>query len=98
MSLTLNQLLMLFMWFPLAVLLLFMLLIARFYERFSQVRTFSRLYLIPIVMFGASAVRYASADVILGDPFADITLGIGGIFLLVLSIRLYWLMIIQNQR
>lgn len=98
MSLTLNQLLMLFMWFPLAALLLFMFLIARFYEKFSQERTFFRLYLIPLVLFGASAVRYASADVIVGDSFADITSGIGGLCLLGLSIRLYWLMIIQNQR
>ncbi|PJF22523.1 MAG: hypothetical protein CUN56_05590 [Phototrophicales bacterium] len=98
MSLSLNQLLMLFMWFPLSALLLFMFLIARFYEMFSKRRTFFRLYLLPIVLFGVSSVRYASADVLLGDPFADIASGLGGICLLGLSIRLYWLMIVKNQQ
>lgn len=83
---------MLYLWFPLAVILVFVLLIARFYQQFSGTRTYFRLFLLPIVLFGAAAVRYASLEVVAGDVWADVLLGIGGLVLSILCIRLYWVM------
>jgi hypothetical protein len=96
-SLSLNQLLVIYTWFPLAVLILFALLIARLYGKFSDKKTYSRLFLIPLVLFGVSSVRYASLDTAVGDPIADILIGIGGFVLAILCIRLYWLMMIQRK-
>ncbi len=96
-SLSLNQLLVIFSWFPLAILILFALLIARFYEKFSNYQTYSRFFLIPLILFGISAVRYASLDTAVGDPISDILIGIGGFVLAFLAIRLYWLMMIKPK-
>jgi len=96
MSLSLNQFLVLYSWFPLAALLLFTILIARFFEKFSGEKTYFRLFLIPVVLFGAGSVRYAGTEHIGGDPFADIMMGIAGLMLLILSSRLYWLMIVRR--
>ena len=92
-SLSLNQLLALYSWFPLAALLTFMLLIARFYEKFSGKPMYFRGYFAPIILFGAAAVRYASKDIITNDPLADLALGLGGISLLVLCGVIYWRML-----
>ncbi|HRF97739.1 MAG TPA: hypothetical protein PLZ51_21175 [Aggregatilineales bacterium] len=91
-SLSLNQLLVIYAWFPLAMLLLFALLIARLYEKFSKKQTYSRFFLFPLILFAVSAVRYASLDSAVGDPLGDILIGIGGFVLAILSFRLYWLM------
>lgn len=97
MSLALHQFLALYMWFPLAALLVFMLLIARFYQKFSGERTYFEWFLVPLVCFGGWAVRYASIDQIAGNVLADFFLGMGGVFWLILSLRLYWLMIYRRQ-
>jgi hypothetical protein len=86
---TLSQIILLYFWFVLAGLLGFVVLIARFYQRFSGERTYYRWYLLPIIFYGAAALRYASIDQIAGDPLADILAGTAGISLLVLSVRLY---------
>lgn len=96
-SLSLNQLLVIFAWFPLAMLILFALLIARFYEKFSNQKTYSRFFLIPVALFGISAVRYASLDSAVGDPISDILIGIAGFVLAILIIRLYWLMMMKRK-
>ncbi|MBC7872303.1 MAG: hypothetical protein H7Y09_15775 [Chitinophagaceae bacterium] len=80
-----------------AVLLGFFLLIARFYERFSGARTGFRLFTVVIVLFGAAVVRYAGIDSISSDALADAFLASGGILLLCLSMRLYWLMILRRR-
>jgi hypothetical protein len=97
MSLSLDQFLLLFMWFPTTALFVFLLLIARFYEKFSGRRTFYRLFLAPILLFGAVSVRYASSDTLAGDGLADIAFGIGGIILIALCWNLYRLMIVNNK-
>lgn len=97
MSLSLYQSLMLYLWFPLAVVLVLLLLIARFYERFSGTRTYFRWFLIPLILFGVGAVRYASLEAITGDVWADLALGVGGMVLSVLCVRLYWLMMIRQR-
>lgn len=92
-SVTLNQFLMLFMWFPLASLLLLMLLIARFFEKFSGQRTHFRLYGLVIVLFGAAMVRYASVDRITSDLPGDTLMGLAGVLLAALSVHLLRVMV-----
>ncbi|MBC8097984.1 MAG: hypothetical protein H7Y11_00950 [Armatimonadetes bacterium] len=92
-SLSLNQLLALYSWFPLAALLVFLLLIARFYEQFSGKRMMYGLFIVPLILFGVAAVRYASIEGIAGDEWADVALGVGGTVLLALCAMLYWRML-----
>jgi hypothetical protein len=87
--LALNQFLMLYTWFMLTGLLFFLLLIARFYQKFSGTQTYFRLFMVPVVLFGVSAVRYASIGQVAGDPLADLTTAIAGLILLALSWVLY---------
>jgi hypothetical protein len=89
----LNQFLVLYQWFPLAALLMFVALIARFYEKFSGKRTFFRFYLVALVLFGGAAVRYAGAGQLAGDALGDLLLGLAGIVVLPLSVHLYRLML-----
>lgn len=96
-TLSLGQVLALLTWFPLAALIYIMLLIARFYQRFSGRRTYFRAFLIPIVMFGMASVRYASSERVTGDWIADLLLIVGGIVLIVLSLWLFWRMLIQRK-
>jgi len=96
MSLSLNQFLVLYMWFPLAALLMLIFLIARFFEKFSGEQTYFRLFLLPVILFGIGAVRYAGTEQIGGDIFGDTVMGIAGITLLFLCTRLYWLMIVRR--
>lgn len=85
----LHQALILYTWFPLTVLLFFLLLIARFYQKFSGKRTYFRFFMLPMVLFGAAAVRYASIDQIQGDILGDLLSASAGVSLLVLSVTLY---------
>lgn len=96
-SLSFSQFLALYAWFPLALLLLVLLLVARFFERSSGERTFFRLFMVPIIAFGVAAVRYAAVDQIVGDLIADLALTVGGITLSGLSLVLYWRMILQRH-
>lgn len=95
-SFSTNQLLILYTWFALAWLLFFLLMIARFYQKFSGVRTHFRWFLAPIVLFGAAAVRYASVDRMAGDDLlGDWFSAAAGVILLVLCAILYRRMIVQ---
>lgn len=84
-----NQILLLYIWFPLAAVIAILLLIARFYQNFSGDRTYYLLYLIPLVLFGAGTVRYAGIDQIAGDLSGDVLTGTAGLILMVLSLWLY---------
>lgn len=88
----LSQLLLLYTWFALAAVLFFLLLIARFYERFSGERTYFRLFIVPLLLFGAAAVRYSSIDRIAHDAFGDLFTAVAGLLLAWLCIHLYRLM------
>lgn len=92
-SVSLNQFFMLFMWFPLAALLLLMLLVARFFRKFSGQQTYFRLFGLVIVLFGAAMVRYASIDRITGDLPGDVIMGIAGVILIGLCVHLLRLMV-----
>jgi predicted ABC-type sugar transport system permease subunit len=91
-GISIAQLLMLYVSFLLAFLLGFLLLIARFYQKFASERTFFELFGIPIVLFGAGLVRYASLDRITGDVVGDLFIGTAGLTLTFLSVFLYHLM------
>ena len=91
--LSLGQALLLYTWFPLAALLIFQLLIARFYEKFSHKRTLFRLYIVPMLLFGVGAVRYSSIDRFGGDLLGDSVVAAGGLLLLFLCAWLYWQML-----
>ncbi|MBC6937583.1 MAG: hypothetical protein DWB42_17355 [Chloroflexi bacterium] len=91
-AVSLGQFLTLFGWFSITVVLVFLLLIARFYQRFAGEKTFYEFFLIPIVLFGVAAVRYSSIDQMAGDAIADLLLAAGGLALIVLCVFLYWMM------
>jgi len=89
---SLSQFLTLYNWFPLAFLLVFLLLIARFYQKSVAEKTYYFWFALPILLFGAAAMRYASIDQLTGDPWGDLLLGIGGVALLTLALFLYFRM------
>lgn len=95
---SLHQFLVLYTWFPLAALLLFLLLIARFYGKFSGVRTYFWLYILPLAGMGAVAVRYAGLAIVFRDTLAAFISFISGSVLLVLSMHLYRVMLSKRPR
>ena len=97
MSLSLNQFLLLYTWFLTTALIVFLLLIARFYQHFSGKRTYYRFFLAPILLWGVFAVRYASVDALTRSTFADLTLGLGGVIMSVLCGNLYRLMLTSKK-
>lgn len=81
-----NQLIILYGWFLLVGLIMFLMLIARFYERFAGERTYYQWFLIPMMLFGIQVVRRTNFS---NDPFGNAAAALGGILLLVLSLLLY---------
>lgn len=92
---SINQFLTLYIWFSLAILLLILLLIARFYEKFSRKRTQFRLFILPLVLFGMAAVRYAAGNPASGDSLGDVLSALAGVILILQCAWLYRLMIMQ---
>ena len=86
---TSSQVLLLYTWFPLATVIAILLLIGRFYQRFSGERTYYRGYLLPLILFGLALVRYASVKMVLGDPLGDVLAATAGLILLGLTLLLY---------
>lgn len=81
-----------YLWFPLALLLFFLMLIARFYQRSSGERTYYQLYIAPIVLFGGGVARYTSINYLAGDTLGDLLLGVSGVMLIALCVFLYRIM------
>ncbi len=93
----LHQFLVLYTWFPLAALLVFFLLIARFYQRFSTARTYYLLYIAAIIGFGALSIRQAGIDLAAQDRVAGVASLFSGVFLLVAVILLARLMLSSKK-
>jgi hypothetical protein len=74
----LSNILTLYTWGGIAVLLFFLFAIARFFERKSSRRSFYPLFLLPVVFFVGSALRYFVVGDFVGDPWGDVTRVIGG--------------------
>ena len=89
-----SQLIVLYDWFLLVGLIVFLMLIARFYQRFSGEKTFFQLYLIPILLFGGQAVRQSNTP---NDMLGSLLAALGGIVLLGLSLLLYRRMTIGRK-
>jgi hypothetical protein len=81
-----SQLLILYEWFLRVGVIGFLLLIARFYQRFAGEKTYFVLFLIPVVLFGIQAVRQTNFG---HDAAGDLLAALGGIVLLGLSLLLY---------
>jgi hypothetical protein len=91
-AVSVSQFLMLYSWFVLAGVLVFLLLIARFYQRFSSEQTYFRLFILPIILFGMSTVRYASINQVAGDGLGDMLSILAGVSLVAQCIFLYHMM------
>jgi hypothetical protein len=91
-AVSISQFLMLYNWFVLVGLLVFLLLIARFYQRSSGESTYFRLFSLPIVLFGSATVRYASINQIAGDGLGDMLYIVAGTILVVQCLFLYHIM------
>ena len=91
-AVSLSQFLMLYSWFALAGLLVFLLLIARFYQRFSGETTRFQLFTLPLLLFGVATVRYASINQIAGDGLGDGLLLLAGSVLVIQCLFLYRVM------
>jgi len=77
----------------LCILILFLFLIARFYEKKARERTRYWLFLIPLLFYLISGIRYfLSSWDITGDQIGDISMTIGGALLLYLGHSLLTLM------
>ena len=87
-ALALGQLISLYTWFILTALILIVMLIARFYQQFSGINTRYRWFMLPIILFAASVLRYNSVDRIVGDAAGDLLAGVGGAALMWLIVRL----------
>lgn len=94
---SLNQFLVLYSWFPLAALLFFLLLIARFYERFSGERTYFRWLLLPLAGFSIAAMRAASIDT-LNDTLIHLISALSGSVLLLLCLQIYRVMVVHRTK
>lgn len=88
--LIINSVLTLYNWIVVAILILFLFLIGRFYEiKFGQ-KSHYTFMLLPPVFFLVAAVWYAVAsDDIVGEPVPDILLLVGGLILTWLCYSLY---------
>jgi hypothetical protein len=84
-----SQLVILYGWFLLVGLIVFLMLIARFYQRFSGEKTYFILYLVPMVLFGVQAVRQTNFP---HDVLGNLMASVAGVMLLGLSLFLYWRM------
>jgi hypothetical protein len=77
-SLLLGKMLTLYVWGGVSFLLFFLFVIARFFERKASRKSFYPLFLLPILLFAGSAVRYFSVGDFAGDPIGDLGRVIGG--------------------
>lgn len=74
----LENVLTLYVWGGISILLFFLFAIARFFERRASRKSYYLLFLLPIVLFAGSALRYSFIGGFVGDPIADLGRIIGG--------------------
>ena len=86
----------LYTWGGVSVLLYFLFAIARFFERKSSRESFYSLFLLPILFFMASAVRYIVVGDFVGDLWGDLGRVLGG--LLVCGLGFYLLNLMTGGR
>jgi hypothetical protein len=77
-QLLLGNMLALYTWGVASVLLFFLFAIARFFERKSSRKSFYPLFLLPVLLFLGSAVRYFFTGDFVGDLWGDVGRVVGG--------------------
>ena len=85
----LNQILMVYTWFPLSAMLAILLLIGRFYEKQTGEATRYGLFLVPILCFGLATIYNARANQVVGLAAGDLLFMVGGVVLAYLCWQLY---------
>lgn len=88
----LSNFLALYAWGGISVLLFFLFAIARFFERKSSRRSYYPLFLVPVLLFLASVIRYFAIDDFVGDRWGDLGRVIGGVLICTLGYFLLNLM------
>ncbi|MBN2305305.1 MAG: hypothetical protein JXQ72_12540 [Anaerolineae bacterium] len=91
-KLSLHQLLNIYVWFGLGIILFLLALIARFYERLSTQRTYYQWFVVPLLALAIATVRFSQLDRVTGDPLGDLCLFVAGITLAALCYHVYRLM------
>ncbi len=74
----LSNILTLYTWGNVSILLFFLFAIARFFERKSSRQSYYPLFLLPMLLFMGSALRYFFIGDFVGDPLADLSRAVGG--------------------
>jgi hypothetical protein len=92
----LTDVLTIYIWGGVSVLLFFLFAIARFFERKSSRESFYWLFVFPILFFLASAVRYILVSGFVGDLWGDLGRILGG--LLVCGLGFYLLNLMTRGR
>jgi hypothetical protein len=75
----LASILTLYTWGGVSVLLFFLFAIARFFERKSSRRSYYPLFLLPVLLFLGSALRYLIIGDFVGDLWGDLGRVLGGV-------------------
>ena len=91
---SINLVLMTYSWVIIAILLFFLFLIARFYERKAHQRSHYQLFLLSSALFLLGTLRYVFlfADNFVGDLLGDTLFFAGGVATIILGYRLLNLM------
>ena len=88
-----DTLLTIYTWIVAVAIVLFLFLIARFFQRKSGQRSYFQLFIIPTVLFLLAGARYAFfEDSYVGDPMADSLLFGAGVTTIALGSYLFILM------
>lgn len=88
----LTDILALYTWGGISVLLFFLFAIARFFERKSSRKSFYPLFLLPIVFFVGGVLRYIVVGDFVGDLWGDLCRVLGGLLVCGLGYFLLHLM------
>jgi hypothetical protein len=81
-------------WLAVGLLILCLLLIARFYQKKSRQKSYYQIYLLPLGLFMATGFYYAwQSPELMGHPEADILRFLAGLILVITSYKLLMLMI-----
>jgi energy-converting hydrogenase Eha subunit A len=96
-NLSAHQLLTVLSWFLLAVLIFFLILIGRLYQKIEGKRTYYAAFAPPVVLLGVATARYAYLNQLGGDLFADLLWAVGGVWCAMLSLYLNRLLLPSKE-
>jgi hypothetical protein len=97
MTQTIGSILVLYSWIVVAILLLFLFLIGRFYEMQFRQRSYYQLFTLPLVLFLAGAIWYVfNTQDFVGVPGPDLLFLFGGLVLIGLGYTLYRIMMARK--